>query len=143
MQTILVGLDGSESAGAALEFAVEEAALRGAALKVVTAWELPTMEQPLKRSMPQTFAGLQSQAEVIVAEAVERVKELDPDVPCEGMALEGRPQTVLLDEAEGAVLAVVGRRGQGGLALLLMGSVSRHVVDHAPCPVVVVPPLTR
>lgn len=143
MQTILVGLDGSESAGAALEFAVEEAALRGAALKVVTAWELPTMEQPLKRSMPQTFAGLQSQAEVIVAEAVERVKELDPDVPCEGMALEGRPQTVLLDEAEGAVLAVVGRRGQSGLALLLMGSVSRHVVDHAPCPVVVVPPLTR
>ncbi|MEV4729659.1 universal stress protein [Saccharopolyspora sp. NPDC049426] len=48
------------------------------------------------------------------------------------------PVRALLDEAKNADLLVVGRRGRGGFAEMLLGSVSRHCVDHAPCPVVVV-----
>jgi len=92
---------------------------------------------------PGIFDALSSVAEKIVAEALERVKELAPDLPCEGAVLQGWAQAVLVEEAQGAVLVVVGRRGQGALASLLLGSVSRHVADHAPCPVVVVPPLDR
>lgn len=145
MQTILVGIDGSEAAGMALEFAVEEATIRGAELRVISVWELPTFPKPEFEAgaLPREFLGLEAQAQAIVAEAVKRVKELNRDLPCKGEALEGRPQLVLVDEARGADLVVVGRRGQGGLATLLLGSVSRHVADHAPCPVVVVPPLEK
>lgn len=143
MQTILVGVDGSESAGVAVGFAAEEAALRGAGLKVVSVWEIPPMALQGAVAMPQMVEGFQEQAEAIVREAVSRVRELNPDLICEGVALNGRPQTVLVEEAQGAALVVVGRRGQGGLASLLLGSVSGHVVNHAPIPVVVVPPPIR
>jgi nucleotide-binding universal stress UspA family protein len=53
---------------------------------------------------------------------------------------EGSPARTLLDEARGADLLVVGSRGRGGFAGLLLGSVSQHCVHHAPCPVVVVRP---
>lgn len=145
MQTILVGVDGSEAAGMALEFAVEEATIRGAELRVISVWELPTFPKPEFEAgvLPREYLGLEAQAEAIVAEAVKRAKELNPDLPCKGETLEGRPALVLVEEAEGADLVVVGRRGEGGLAALLLGSVSRHVADHAPCPVVVVPPLDK
>lgn len=143
MQRVLVGVDGSEVAGVALEFAVEEAALRGASLRVVSVWEVPTLAHQEALTAPGLFDSLREQAEAIVAEAVERAKELNPDLPCEGVALNGWPQAVLVEEAKRALLIVVGRRGQGALASLLLGSVSRHVVDHAPCPVIVVPPLVR
>ena len=140
MGTILVGVDGSESAGMALEFAVEEAALRNARLKVVSVWEVSTQAQRGAMAAPDVFEGLQRLGEAIVAEAVAHAKELQPDVHSEGAVLNGRPQTVLVEEAQRATLLVVGRRGQGGLASLLLGSVSGHVVNHAPCPVTVVPP---
>lgn len=143
MQTILVGVDGSQAAGVALEFAVEEATLRGALLRVVSVWEAPALAQQEALTAPGLFEALQGDAEVIVAEAVERVKELNPDLPCEGVALNGWPQAVMVEESRGSLLTVVGRRGQGAVASILLGSVSRHVVDHASCPVVVVPPLTR
>ena len=142
MDTILVGVDGSEAAGVALEFAVEEATLRASSLRVISVWETPSLGRQEALTAPGLFASLIARTEEIVTEAVERVKELAPDLPCEGVVLEGRPQAVLVEEARGAVLVVVGRRGQGALASLLLGSVSRHVADHAPCPVVVVPPPT-
>lgn len=145
MQTIVVGVDGSEAAGVALEFAVEEATIRGAELRVISVWELPTFPKPdfEPGALPQEYLGLEAQAEKIVAEAVKRVRELNPNLPCKGEAREGRPQTVLVEEAMGADLLVVGRHGKGRLASLLMGSVSRHVADHAPCPVIIVPPLEK
>lgn len=140
MVTILVGVDGSESATVALEVAAEEAALRGAALRVVTVWEVPKPPLYQPAPAPEVLSGRQKVAEALVEEAVARAKELRPDLPCEGQVLHGRPQNVLVEEAQGAAVLVVGRRGQGGLASLLMGSVSGHVVNHAPCPVLVVPP---
>lgn len=142
MKTIVVGVDGSEAAGVALEFAVEEAVARGATLRVVSVWEMPPASIfEGATGVPQVIDGLREQAETIVAEAVDQVKELEPDLQCEGVVLNGWPPAVLVEETQGELLIVVGRRGQGALASLLLGSVSRHVADHASCPVVIVPPL--
>jgi nucleotide-binding universal stress UspA family protein len=55
------------------------------------------------------------------------------------MVLEGEPGSSLIREAKEAAMLVVGRRGHAGLSHLVLGSVSRYVTTHAPCPVVVVP----
>lgn len=142
MDTIVVGVDGSEASGVALEFAVEEAARRKGKLRVVSTWEFPAIPQPEMAVAPGVVEAYREQAEITVAEAVERAKELAPDVPSEGAVFGGYAGDVLVDEGRGAAVLVLGRRGRGGLAGLLMGSVSRHVADRAPCPVVIVPPLT-
>lgn len=77
-------------------------------------------------------------AERIVRAAVARVAELHSGVACEGKAVEGHAAEVLLKEAEQADMIVVGNRGRGGFASLLLGSVTQHLVHHAHCPVVVV-----
>lgn len=142
MDTVLVGVDGSEASGVALEFAVEEAVRRKALLRVVSAWEFPAVPQPEMAIVPEVVEAYREQAEAMVAEAVARAKELAPDLPCEGAAIGGYAGEVLVQEGQGAAVLIVGRRGRGGLAGLLMGSVSRHVADHASCPVTIVPPLT-
>jgi nucleotide-binding universal stress UspA family protein len=137
MNTIVVGVDGSTQGEAALAFAAEEAALRGARLLIVCAWEIPMMMEPGVYA-GQSFEGLDDDAENMVQAAVARVDELQPSVACEGKAIEGQPAAVLLKEGEQADMIVVGRHGHGGLASLLLGSVSQQVVRHAACPVVVV-----
>ena len=127
----------------ALDFAVEEAALRGAKPKIVVVWEIP----------PAVVAGLAADsgffeqsrdesrhhAEKIAAEAVARAAGLDPAVVCEPRVLEGHEARVILEEARDASQVVVGSRGHGGFTGLLLGSISQQVVNHARCPVTVVP----
>lgn len=143
MGLILVGVDGSEASGVALEFAAEEAKIRDAVLRVICVWESPSLGQQEALTAAGLFDVIREGAEAVVAEALERVRELEPTLACEGRAINGWPPGVLVEEAKEAEMLVVGRRGQGALASLLLGSVSRHVADHAPCPVVIVPPLTR
>jgi nucleotide-binding universal stress UspA family protein len=141
METIVVGVDGSAGGRVALEFAAREAALRDAQLRIFCAWEIPpavyaggfapTLDQP-------TLDGFRDGAETIVNEAVATAKELQPTIECEGKAVQGQPAEVLLEEARNADLVVVGNRGHGGFASLLLGSVSHQVVQHARCPVTVV-----
>jgi nucleotide-binding universal stress UspA family protein len=138
MNTIVVGVDGSEHGEAALAFAAEEAALRGAHLLIVCAWETPMVVAPMGYYPAEAFEGLAENAKSIAQSAVARVAELQPVVTCEGRAIEGQPAAVLLKEAEQADMIVVGSRGRGGFANLLLGSVTQQVVHHAPCPVVVV-----
>jgi len=139
VKKVLVGLDGSKAAEAALDAAAEEADLRGATLRVVSIWEVSPRAQEGTSPVPEVLENLHRLAEGIVADAVARAKELQPGLACEGAVLFGKAQEVLVEEAKDAVVVVVGRRGLGGLASLLLGSVSRHVVNHAPCPVLVVP----
>jgi nucleotide-binding universal stress UspA family protein len=139
MGVVVVGVDGSEDAGAALQFAAEEAALRGAYLRVVCAWEVPASATISVGLVPGLSQSLGEEAESIVYAAVGQVGELQPSVSCEPRAIEGHPGSVLLDEARGAILLVVGSRGRGELAGMLLGSVSHQVLHHAPCPVTVVP----
>ncbi len=143
MDTVLVGVDGSEASGVALEFAVEEAVRRKGVLRVVSAWEFSAVPQPEMAIVPEVVEAYQEQAETLVTEAIARAKELAPDITCEGAAIGGYAGEVLVQEGQTAAVLVVGRRGHGGIAGLLMGSVSRHVADHASCPVTIVPPLTN
>jgi len=138
MSFIVVGVDGSEHADAALRFAAAEAAVHGVDLHVVCAWELPstmTMDLGLVSGI---FEGFRDEAAGIINEAIDKVAEWQPGVTCEGRLVEGHPATVLVQEAEGAILLVVGSRGRGELAGMLLGSVSHHVIHQAPCPVTVV-----
>lgn len=141
MDTIVVGVDGSACARAALESAAHEAALRNARLRIVSAWDIapaiysvgyaPTLDQ-------ETLGAFRENAETIVRDALAEAKRLEPALEAEGHAREGLAAEVLLKEARDAALVVVGNRGRGGFASLLLGSVSQQVVHHSPCPVLVV-----
>jgi nucleotide-binding universal stress UspA family protein len=144
--TIVVGVDGSESSRQALLWAAEEARIRDARVVAVHVWTFvpptPIGEPGMIPMPPGDYAG-QLEAEQRAAQA-----ELDAalatafpeeaDVPIEPKLVEGDAGEQLAAEAEGADLLVVGSRGRSGIASVILGSVSSHLVSHAPCPVVVV-----
>ena len=127
MKSIVVGVDGSEGARAALAWAIEQAsARRGVRVVALSAW----MSYP-------TDLG-----DATRAEFASIVAEVSPDrdgVEIVEHVVRGSAISVLLDEARHAHLLVVGSRGLGGFKGLLLGSVSHQLVTHAPCPTVVVP----
>lgn len=139
MDLVVVGVDGSEHGDAALVFAAEEAALRKAALRIVCAWQTPagmTMEAGV---VPGVFESFREEAGTIVREAADKVSESYPEVSVELKVVNGHPVTGLLAESRDAALLVVGSRGRGELAGMLLGSVSHHIIHQAHCPVTVVP----
>jgi nucleotide-binding universal stress UspA family protein len=138
MKTVLVGIDGSPYGEAALDFAAEEASLRGAGLLIVCAWEMPMVIDPMAAYPGEWFERMEQDADVLVKAAVARVKASYPAVPTQGKAIEGHPAVVLLEEAKNADMIVLGSHGRGEFASLLLGSVAQQVIHHAPCPVVVV-----
>jgi nucleotide-binding universal stress UspA family protein len=132
---IVAGVDGSPSSKAALRWAIRQAGLTGAVVEAVTAWWYPT-----GYGMAPIFDGavdFEGDAGKTLAEALAEVSGLAPDVMVCPRVIEGHPAGVLLREARGADLLVVGSRGHGGFAAALLGSVSQHCVQHAPCPVLV------
>lgn len=138
MQTIVVGIDGSDDSAAAVRFAAAEARLRGAALRLVCAWQIPPSIYggPIVFPLPELRDSLQSAARSALDEAV---AQIDPhDLRIETVAPEGAPASVLLEHAGDATMLVVGSRGRGGFKGLLLGSVSSHCAQHAHCPVVIV-----
>jgi nucleotide-binding universal stress UspA family protein len=144
---IVVGIDRSDGALAALGFALDEARLRNAKLLVVHAWHLPPMgtgETPWAVVPPPSYFDTQvdaarGDAEHVIAQALEQVAAQAQGVDVEAHAVEGAPAEALLEAARDAALLVVGARGRGGFRGLLLGSVSQTCVHHAPCPIVVVP----
>jgi nucleotide-binding universal stress UspA family protein len=137
---IVVGVDGSEHAAKALQWALEEAKLRQTGVLAMHAWTMPAppgrigfYAEPLQD--PSAFQeGAERMLEGILAEAA-------PDtagVRLEHRAVQGSPAEALVQASEGAELLVVGSRGHGGFGSLLLGSVSQQCVQHASCPVVVV-----
>ncbi|RKS71017.1 nucleotide-binding universal stress UspA family protein [Actinomadura pelletieri DSM 43383] len=137
---VVVGVDGSESADAALGFAIEEAALRESDLRVVyAAWEpgvVPDWELPLFTDRKKLYRARAAELDELVRPWTERY----PKVPVEVSLLLERPREVLLDAADGADLLVVGDRGVAGVDPLLLGATSSAMLHHAPCTVAVVPP---
>jgi nucleotide-binding universal stress UspA family protein len=132
---IVVGVDGSPCAGRALEFAAHEAARWGALLHIVAAYEIP----PSASWIVVPLEPLQEGAADSVSEALARVHELEPGVVTKGEHVYGFAGSVLVDRSAGASLLVVGTRGHGEVASLVLGSVSAHCVHHAGgCPVTVV-----
>jgi nucleotide-binding universal stress UspA family protein len=139
MNGVVVGVDGSPGSATALLFALEEARLRGATLHVVGTWQVPAMTYAGGAGVG--IADLSAELETLAGKALdEALADLDVgDVPLEEHVLEGHPAGVLLDAGAGADLLVVGSRGLGGFARLLLGSVGHEVAHHAPCPTVIVP----
>ncbi len=135
---IVVAVDGSEGSLRAAEWAACEATRRAAPLRIVSApGLLPRMRT--YHASPATVANaLRGIAARNLAAAVERVTEVAPGIVIDTDLLDGPPAAAVADCGAGAQLLVVGARGAGGFAALLLGSVSRHVASCAPCPVVVV-----
>ena len=135
---VVVGVDGSPTSEAAVGFAYEAAATRGVPLVAVHAWS-DLMADP-------TFAplldwdALEAEEREVLAERLAGWGEKFPDVEVQRLVRHDRPARALLAQAAGAQLVVVGTRGRGGVAGLLLGSVSHSLLHHAPCPVAVVRP---
>jgi nucleotide-binding universal stress UspA family protein len=141
MSSIVVGVDGSDAAQAALRFALHEARLRGAAVRAVAAWHAPVAVYEGAYATPDTglLGELADETGQTLARAVEAAAGIAPDVKVEMIVREGAPAAVLLEEAADADLLVLGSRGLGGFRGLLLGSVGQQCTHHAPCPVVIVP----
>jgi nucleotide-binding universal stress UspA family protein len=141
---VAVGVDGSEQAGAAIEFAFEEASLRHARLRVVHVWSHPASYGP--GSMQPLVYDPQIVAEEerrVLGESLAVWREKYPDVEVVAEVVHGRPVRILAGASARADLLVVGTRGRGGFAGLLLGSVSHGLLHNAHAPLAVVPPTAR
>ena len=132
---VVVGVDGSETAGKALRWAAGEAATRKAPLHVVHAWHLPHLAAPDAEDL----------IDIVEEAAREVLDQALADPALSGLEVHGHmphqgPAEALLQLAEDASLVVVGSRGMGPLGRVLLGSTSRQMAHHVPCPIVVVPP---
>lgn len=144
MSGIVVGVDGSEHAQRALEWAAREAVAHGVPLTVLTVhqtaarrWGTRPAAAPGAGEAPEKDAQRQAAREVAekALAALGDIRPGDADV----RAVTGLPADELIRASSDADLVVVGTRGIGGFARLLLGSVSTQVVHHSTCPVVVVP----
>ena len=131
---IIVGVDGSASSIAALNWAAHQAELTGARLDAVTAWEWPSKYQWMRTPPDYDPAGDTQES---VDAVIDEVRSAHPSVPVQSKVVEGHPARVLVDESQGADLLVVGSRGHGEFPGMLLGSVSQHCVTSARCPVMV------
>lgn len=130
---VVVGVDGSTGSRKALEFAFDHASRSGSTVTAIHGW------RNLARGYPGD--GLLEEiatAERLLAEALAGFADQYPDVKGSAEAIPHPPQRALADASESAELVVVGSRGLGAFAGLLLGSVSQSVLHHARCPVAVV-----
>lgn len=138
-KTIVVGVDGSDSSRKALTWAAAEAAGHGADLIVVNVWEHTLLPPAGSVSVSEHYVPDPSQrtAEDLLRVIKEELGE-EPPILVQPHVKQGRPAKVLIEESAAADLLVVGKRGHGGFAGLVLGSVSQHVAAYAKCPVTVV-----
>ncbi len=133
---IVVGVDGSDPSKRALRWAANQAKLTGATLKAVTSWEYPPT-LGWAPPYPSDFDPNED-ARKALQETIDAVLGPEAAVVAQVEVTEGHPAFVLTEAARGAELLVVGSRGHGAFAGMLLGSVSEYCAAHAPCPVVVV-----
>jgi nucleotide-binding universal stress UspA family protein len=136
-QPIVVGFDGSKDADIAVDWAAAEAARRGVPLKVLHVADYGVVPAPIGLT-PWRPDIVQTAAERIVAQGVERARTAVPDVRVEGAWTSSTAPAQLVRSSHEAALLVVGNRGHSEAAGVLLGSVAYSVSAHAQCPVVVV-----
>jgi len=141
MSGITVGIDGSSHSARALEWALKEAAIRHARLTVLTVHSVPmsgwTGNPIVLPSDADDQEKARQGAEEITLKAASQLGEAKP-ASVTVRAIIGFPAEELIKASEDADLLVVGSRGAGGFARLIVGSVSSQVAHHAHCPVAVV-----
>lgn len=135
---VVVGIDGSPSSALATEIAFDEASRRGVELVAVHAWsDMGPLEFGSFGRAPIEWANLKVEEQEVLSERLSGWRERYPDVVVHKMVVSDRPVPRLLEQAETAQLLVVGSRGRGGFTGMLLGSVSRAVVNSAEIPVIV------
>jgi nucleotide-binding universal stress UspA family protein len=142
MSGIVVGVDGSHHSTRALEWAINESALRQAPLTVISVSPVAASIYGLSAQHYPADEQSREQVEKATQEAVDNALSArtgQPPATVTVRALSGLPADELIKASVGADLLVLGARGAGGFGRLLMGSVSSQVTHHALCPVVVVP----
>lgn len=138
---ITVGIDGSSHADAALDWAMIDAARKGAALEVVRAWSYATAIAPEGFMVPAVIGDPEADAKEALEHSVEDAlarTNVRPK-PVRTMTAKGDPAQVLTDAARDSDRLVVGFRGHGAMGRVLLGSVSTRCVEMASVPVTVVP----
>ncbi len=137
---VVVGLDRSPQAWAAVEYAAGLAARARVPLLLVHAFEPSQFEvRPSSGRVTDTEAVLRNVAGRLVADVRDVVTALHPDVEIRTRLETGSATEKLLEESARAAAVVLGSRGAGGFADLLVGSTTLHVASHARCPVIAVP----
>ncbi len=132
---IIVGIDGSEPSQRALRWAAHFAAIFGARLEAVGCWEYPSSYG--WASIAPDWSPVQDM-EKVLDDTVRAVFGDQPPAGIQRQVIEGGAAKILLEASAGAMMLVVGSRGHGGFAGLLLGSVSASVAEHASCPVFIV-----
>jgi len=130
---VVVGVDGSDLSRAALQRAALEAVAHDARLDVVHAWNFLDQEGP-KFDPHYGETEARERIEAVVTEALGEDRPEHTTL----VMINDHPAPAMVDASKGAFMVVVGARGLGGFRGLVLGSVSRHVVQEAPCPVLVV-----
>ncbi|MFI1991495.1 universal stress protein [Actinoplanes sp. NPDC020271] len=136
-KSIVVGIDGTPTSNAAVDWAAREARQRGSSLRIVHAFDWDWRESRFEVGSEYVDTARQ-QADGVIAAAAERVRSIAPEVGIQTFALIGHAVPRLLESSRTAQLLVLGSRGRGGFGGMLLGSTSQRLAIHAPCPVVVV-----
>jgi nucleotide-binding universal stress UspA family protein len=132
---IVVGVDGSDESKEALRWAAEQAGYTGSSLDVVTVWQVP-LGFGWPAVLPEDY-NPEADAKQVLDAVIEEVLGANPKVEIRRIVEEGQAAAALLEHSKGARELVVGSRGRGGFAGMLLGSTSNQCVQHASCPVVV------
>ena len=132
---IVVGVDGSKPSQQALRWGAQLAGTFGAGLDAVTSWDYPAGYG--WGSIPSDWDPAQDMQKVL-DQTIQDVFGDHPPAGLRRLVREGGAAQVLLDASQGATMLIVGSRGHGGFAGLLLGSVSANVAEHATCPVLVI-----
>jgi nucleotide-binding universal stress UspA family protein len=135
VQRIVVGIDGSPAATAALDWAATMADSTGASVEVIATWQWPT-GYGAGPMFPAEYDPADDAAR-IAREAIDSARPLHRGVEFVALVVEGHASKVLVDASRGAELLALGTRGHGELGGLLLGSVTEHCAAHAHCPVLV------
>jgi acyl-CoA dehydrogenase family member 9 len=135
---VVVGVDGSDSSSAAVEFAFAHAALHRLGVVAVHVYQLPAFAAPSDPRIATYLDDLRDAPTRLLTDALAGHRDTYPAVPVRQKVIHGAPADVLVAESAGATLTVVGSRGRGGFTGLLLGSTSQSVLHHAPGPVAIV-----
>jgi nucleotide-binding universal stress UspA family protein len=136
---VVVGIDATGGSSAAIEFAFAEAAVRNAELLAVHAWNQTLVEDSIP-GYPSLLdpATVEQEETAVLSEALAGWRDKYPDVVITHEVRRGGAATVLLEYCRSASIVVVGRRPRGEFQALVLGSTSRSLTAHSPCPVVIV-----
>jgi len=135
---VVVGVDGSEESLRAVEWAALEARRHSAPLRIVSAPASVPRMHAYSASPTEIACALRGIAARALDAAITRSEEVAPGLPMTTGLLSGPPALAVAESGADASVLIVGARGAGGFAAMVLGSVSRYVASRAPCPVVVV-----